>query len=815
MLISSDAIPQSPCALPDLTITDPDKKNRAWILQYGRGFLTLYGNSGSVDFYRGRAKYQRAEDYANGDNVVKSALKRKSTTNDGEANPDRIDFRPLPLMHKPLMSVEGLLKDHSYEATVTPVDPVSLDERASYEGKMRAWMKHQEFLQSLGNEQPGGPGADIPLDEDDLALHMEVNYKIRDAIDLEQKIAYGMYLADYGRQDQQCTRDETVKGVSVLYMKRSGPRRLPVRLDPGDCFILPARSEDFPNLQAGAHLERVSLGQVLAEIEADPDTSLSAPQRSTLETLAKQSQDGSTFNSNYYLDEALGSQPELAGQLTVVRFSFVSTDLEVQKEYTNKFGNKQIRPMEASYGGPRENNPGPAKDMKIHRKPVQNWYEGTLILGTDIGYGCRRAYEQLRDEDNPFNTLPLYIVNAPGMMGKKIKSMVERCMIAVDIAARAIVKLQHAEAKWPDVAVKFNMTALQEAATQGGTGGKTMTRKEVLSFFIAEGIVVGNDYDDEGNQLGAAVQFIETPLLNAATRHWNTIQNSKNEIADITGINGVVSGADPASREGEGVREQAITGSLNALNHLFVAKHSRFERVAKSIAASVKAGEDKGRAPLAGPMQVTTQRGTKKAVYVKPNPGIAQRQWQTKITQKPTQQMWDRFYASIDKAVDRDQITAGDVAFLMEIDNLKQARYLLDVRTKRNAQQKMQEAATGSENQGKQAAMATEAAGKVEAEATKQKHENKMAEINLTKEWEFKIAKVQAGQQASNAAMAQDAKLQAQDMQHGHEAAMAQQQQDVDLMQHDAELTSSENDAEAARQHELELAAAQPAPVAA
>ena len=213
-------------------------------------------------------------------------------------------------------------------------------------------------------------------------------------------------------------------------------------------------------------------------------------------------------------------------------------------------------------------------------------------------------------------------------------------------------------------------------------------------------------------------------------------------------------------------------------------------------------------------MQVAT-RGGKKAVYVKPNPDIAKRQFQIKIEQKPTEQLWQRFYQSIDGAVEKDQITAGDVAFLYTVDNLKQARYLLDVRTKRNAQQKMQEAASGSENQGKQAAMATEAAGKVAETAEQQRHDNKMAEILLTKQWDLRIAAEQKGGHLEATAITQDAKLQAQDMQHGHEAAMAQQQQDVDLAQHSATLDSDENDAALERQHQLEMQANQPSPAVA
>lgn len=806
MLISADAVPQQPCALPDLTLLDPKKKKKEYILQYGRGFLTLYQNSGSVDFFRGRDRYQRLEAYANGDNVVLSALKKAAQQGQGAAN--QIDFRPLPLLHKPLMSVEGLLKEHSYEATVTPVDPVSRAEQAEYEGKMRAWMQHQEFLQGLGLDQPGGPGAEIPIDDDDLALHLEVNYKIREAIDLEQKIAYAMYLADYARQDQQCTRDECIKGPSVMVMARRGARRLPMHLDPGDCFILPARSEDFPNLQAGAHIERLSLGQILAEIDGDPETSLRTEDRATLEGLARSRQTGSNPNTAYYLDPALGSSPELTGQLDVIRFAFVSTDLEVQKEYTNKFGNKQIRPMEASYGGPQENNPGPAKDVKIHRKPVQNWYEGTLILGTDIGYGCRKAYEQLRDEDNPFSCLPMYIVNAPGMVGKKIKSMVERCIPIVDTASRAYVKMNHTMAKWPDVFVKFNRDALMEAAidTRGAATGQQVSTVQGIEFFIREGVVVANEYSEEGNPLGPAVKMELSPAAQAAIGHFNTVQQCKAEIADITGINGAVSGADPVSRQGAAVTQQAIDGSQNALNHLFVAKHSRFERVARAIAASVKSGEDKGRAPLTGPMQVATPDGRKRSVYVQPSPKLAERQYSIKIEQKPTQQQWDAFYAMMNNALVAKDITAGDVAFLYTIDNLKQARYLLDARTKRNEKKKAEQAEAASKMQGEQAAMAAQAKGEEDRKTDDYKTENKAKLIALTNEGALAVAREQKEGHVAAAGISQQGKL------HGLEAT-GQQRTEQELIRqghaherHEAALDSQEAEAARQRQHELATA---------
>ena len=818
MYVSVDAVPKTACALPDLTITDPRRKNKAFITQFGRGYLWAYAQSGSVDFFRGRNRYAELEAYANGDNVVKSALKKDET---GQTDPEnaKIDFRPLPLLKKPLMSVEGLLKEHSYEATVTAVDDAARDERAMYEGIMRGWMAEQQFLANqAGNTPPGGPGAQIPLDEQDLALHMDTEYKLPEAMAMEQKIAFGMYLADYARQDQLCTRDETVLGASVLYMARRGPRRLPVHIKSGDALIMPAKTENFPNLQAGAHIERLSMGQVLAEIDDDPHTTLGVDELNQLKKLAESRQrsgsDGyASMGGGLWMDSAVGTDPELAGQIDVIRFAFVSTDMQVQKELIDQLGNRQLFDMKPDYKGPSETAPQKNSTVKIHRRAVQNWYEGTLILGSDISYGCQLAYAQLRDEDDPFTCLPLYIVNAPGMVGGKIKSMVENCKVMVDIASRAVVKMQHNEAKWWDLTIKLNRDVLQEAAVNGGPGGKNLTSKEVMSELVREGIITGNEVDASGEQMGKVMEWIETPLGNAVTRHWITIQNAKAEIADITGVNGAISGDDPASRQGEGVTNLAIQGSQNALNHLFVAKHSRFERAARAIAASIKTSEAK--APFTGSLVSDGQGGPKRNVYVKPAPKLIQRSFTFKIEQKPTQQQWDRFYDMMNNALVEKEITSSDVAYLMTIDNLKQARYLLASRSKRNIQQQQQQKAADIKSQGEATAQAAQAKGDEDRKTAKDKTENRIKEINATGMWAYKNTLATLNAQQQVAAQSQEGKFAQLAAQHDHEANLAADEINADLARHSATLDSQEQESDVQRQHEMELAAQQPAPVAA
>lgn len=815
MITSLEALPQSPCAYPDLTELNPKRKDKKYCIQFGRALLTNYNQAGT-EFFKKRAYYAELERYANGDIDVRSVLKPK-----GGQNQQAQQFKPLAIMHKPLMSVEGLLKDHSYEATVTPVDAVSREERADYEAKMKAWMEHQSFLKEIGLQQPGGPGADIPIDDDDLQLHMEVSYKIREAIEYEQKIAYAFDRADFARQDQLCIRDDSVLGLSVIHMRRNGARRLPVHLSPSDCFILNSKSENFPNLQAGAHLERLPLGQVMAEIKADPDTNLDASQLQALKNVAAQSQNnmgtGMNYGGSYFLDAGLG-EPEMAGQVTVVRFGFMSTDLEQQKELKDSNGNRQLFDLKPGYKGAADTSPTKAEDVKIHKRTVQTWYEGTLILGTDIGYGCGRAYEQLPDEDDPFTCLPLYIVNAPGMIGGKVKSMVELCKTPLDMAARAAIKLQHIEAKWGDLTVKFNANALLEAAVEGGVGGKVLSRSEIMDFFLRENIVVGNAFDDAGNPLGPVAEFMETPLANTITRHWQTIQNAKNEIADITGINGAISGDDPASRQGKGVTDLAILGSQNALNHLFVAKRNRFERAAKAIAANIKdterADRKGGAVPVVGNMAVRTRSGTK-GVYLQPNPKIAERTWLVKITQEATAEKWARFENMLNNAVTEGKITAGDVAFIEVVDNLKQARYLLWAREKRNQMVQSQQAQQASEMQAQAASQAATAAGEAADKTATLAHGFAMELADKKGKWDYDTALAAHGMKMEQADQAAGHKLDSQDLAQQHAAEQAEGDRMLQLSQQENEIASQQFGDEANRQHALELQANEPQPVGA
>ena len=783
--------PLTYAAYPDLTELSPKKKGKLFCMQYGRAHFSHYMNSGTADFLRGRlsGRYKLAEDYANGRQVVKAILK------DDNDRPDlsgtKVDLRkPLKLIRKSLRAVDGKLKDAEFTATVTAIDAQAISEKVQYEAALRVQMEHGPDLQRMGMGAPAG-GTPPPADEDELQQRLQEDQLADEAL-MEMKIELALYRADYpGLVNRPCLREETTYGSSLIYLAQRGAHRVPVQVHVGDGVILPSRTEHYNNLQAGAHIERITLAQLLKEVEADPDTTFSADDLSRLETLARQSI--ARGQNGYYYDDLLAGRPEMAGQIEVLRFSFKTQDELVQKEYVNKFGNAIVRDKPAGYVEGKGATPG-----KVHRQTMSSWYEGTLIFGTELGYGCRKAYEQLRDEDNPLDCHPLYIVTSPDMLGGYTESIVEQCYVLIDMACEAFAKLRHKLNTMVGSWIMVN----QKAILANTLNGKPMSEEETMKSFFRNGWIIGNTTDEDGNAIGPILTAGELPFAAEITELRNTVADCRMQIEQVTGINGSISAADPASRQGQAVTQMAISGAENTLDFLISAKQSRFERTCRALAANIKCTED--RAPLTG--AVPTGGATK---VVGQSPTLANRVFQYKVERKPTVDEWKRLYDQVSIMLTQQLIEPEDAIFIQSIDNLKQAAAMLATRARRKRKQAMQDAQAQT-SMASQQQMASAKTTAEEARATINLEYDRKIELERVKgDNAVAAAEIQKQGHIDATEMLQWYKTQQMKEQQQHAAEQNAQAHDAKLAATDAQLTSQERQGADQRQHEAEQNAQQ------
>ncbi|UYZ60088.1 hypothetical protein [Hymenobacter latericus] len=728
---------------------DPRKKNAAWILQWGRGFYSQYRTGTSKDFYHGHTsgRYELARQYALGLHQPVQALK------DVEGNPDadrnkKLDFRPLPILDRYLRATEGVLKDHEFDASVSCVDEQAAADKQRYAAEVQAsWAAQQMGAADLDPMQ-GQP--DVPQDPAELELAQQ-RRKTEEEAALERKLQYALFLANYDQQNRECQRNEMLYGVSVIYQRPWGTRRLPAALYPGDCFFLPSLTEDFAGLQAGAHLERITLAQLKAEVAADPHAKFTDADWEHLRSIAKTSMQNGGRELRY--DSTLGKEPELAGQIEVIRFSFFSTDEYVQATAEGK----PWREKQAGYDNPRNYY------SQVEKAQMQSVYEGTLIASNlELGYGARRAHSQLRDESNPLNCHPFYVVSAPGRLHGQSRSMVELCFSPYDTYQREWLSLQNSLATAVPWWLEFNVGAIREKVMEGDKSKPDGGVADAIRGLLKNRWMPANNTDEEGNEINRAAitSGFTQGWEQEVNLRWSNMERARLEIEAISGINGAIAAANPTADVGKGVTEQAVSGAQNALELYYHSKRRRFNQVVQALGSTIKYNE--ADAPLTGSFSLPVGgMGKTQAVSVAAAPEIAGRKFQYMIERRPTQQEWQRVYAAADNAVASGNLLMDDYVQLTFVPNLKDAALHLTTGIRKKQRMDQENSLMQQQQTGQVQMQSAQAAEEEKRKTAQMEHELRMQLEQHITERAVLVARIQQETAVQNTGTQTDGKLSA------------------------------------------------------
>jgi hypothetical protein len=469
---------------------------------------------------------------------------------------------------------------------------------------------------------------------------------------------------------------------------------MPTMLTPGNCLFLPSAFEDYRDMRAGAHLDWLTLGQLRAEA----GDQLSPAQYAEIERSALTGR-----TDQWYLPEKMGRALD-SNKVQVLRFSFLSEDDMVWKTTQDKNGNSVTKRKTAD----------PNADFRggeITRRTALNVYEGVLIVNTELSYNCRLAVKQLRDMENPLRGLLPYVVFTPGMLGGRNSCAMDEVMGIADFCQEQWLRLQEACLRAVPQGYNFDPEVLLEsiAMLKNNKASEGLDLKPVLEMFYRTGNTVSKRKGRDGVPLPPAVTKNDTGVPTDVLSYWNNLRSGLQMLETIMSSNAVVSAATPNPEVTKGQSDLAVAGTMSSLGYLAHGKQSMFELVCRAMGIRIWLTE--GQQPITG----TLDRGGKAPVRVKPRPQLAMRRFTWRVEKKPTAAEWADFRAVMQRAIDAKEITAGDYAFLLEVDNIKEARRILAQRAKRNVQQAQKQAL-----QNQQATIQGQVQAAQEAEKAKQ-----------------------------------------------------------------------------------------------
>lgn len=705
---------------PEENVSPKQKADAKWGLQAAQ-YIVHSQNSGLNAFYNAKHDYARWRKYYMGDqdtDIYNPRIKQ---------NPNNADKTHLLSIRDDVKNyatniiniVVSKMDSIKYDPIVDPIDPLAIDKMKEYKARIQAYMQNQEFLQSIGvlaqdsTLKPNIPEELMPTSISELDVFMQMNYKLKEAMQLEidiQKIIDKNKFSEL--LDRLVEKDLAVLGVGVLYTGLDQNNIPFVKyVDPADFYAPFSKTGDFDKGTYKGHRERMTIQDVTLLNKTLSDTELEDIEKNHTSRSGDSSafvHDGSTFG---YENNTFEEIPKVE----VLCYEYRTTNEMVYLKKRDRGGNVRLHEKDYEYFNTYEK----AKQFKkkygdereIIRKKHQAIYSGYYVLGSKyvFNHGLKNNIEQ---PEGPFGASVFgYKVFAPNYYNGKIVSLMGQMQPVLDDLQQYNLKIRETLAKpFPD-GIMLDLFALRKAANSFEWNGKKMKVQDILEMSYQNNIIL---FDSSDGKYAAGSNYKPVHSFGDGSgeiaKYLQLMAQSLMELERITGLNQITLAGSLPKEAGKGVTEMQQQASEVALDYLYDAKKYLYSEVYKSIGTlhlqSLKFGDNKNDI----------------------NRSVLKHTYEFKAQAKPTSYEWAQFYQELANQKAQGIVSASDMVIIRQIDNLKQAyAYLAAVEKKR-----MREASQAKQQDAQMNAQ-------VQQQSNEQAHANKMAELQAKNQGDASI----------------------------------------------------------------------------
>jgi hypothetical protein len=575
--------------------------------------------------------------------------------------------------------------NRNYEVTCDAIDPLALEEKEDYESRLRAYMKHSAWLREMGLMQPddmtavGIPFKDIPKNDEERQVHMEMDYKHRGAMEIEMGTAKHLERNKFDNTRAMYDFDLFAFGVGSVWVGMDENMRPVVkRRNPTRMIVPYSESEDFSNIPYAGYLEDMTVGDLRKLNRTLSDQQI----KDIGENHAKRQTDF------HYRENSDTLQFENVNKVQVMHFEILTTNEMVHLEKKDSFGNERFIEKDFSYySTEKEQEKFKSRygnTRKIHRTKYHAVYEGYWVVGTDyvFNYGLKNHTE--RQRGNLGETRLGYKVFAPNMKSGKVVSTVKQMIPILDDLQSYNLKIQQIIGRAIPKGFGIDMYALRKADLKWD--GRKMSDQEKIEMFVQSGIFT---YDSSGRYAPGSnyKPFIEAEngMAGDIEYYLRLIQQAIFELEEVTGINKIVAASSVHQDTGKGVAEMQQGASEVALDYLYRADKDIYTEVCKTLAVlhiqSVK---------YAGNKEYYTKSLGESTVDFLAGKDLTKYDYGLMIQVAPTEDEWREFYVDVQGSIEKGILRNSDKILLRRIKNLKQAYVTLKVLEERRIEEQQQ-----------------------------------------------------------------------------------------------------------------------------
>jgi len=710
-------------AFPDQFVSDSKKKTKEYGLQIGQAiqYEWFRRDGNTCRFYSQWAEFHRLRLYARGEQSI--AKYKNELAIDGDLSYLNLDWTPVPIIPKFVDIVVNGMSDRLFKINCFAQDAMSAEKRSEFQKMVEKNMVNKDLFNQIEQEFGVNPFTiakdNIPENDMELELFMQMNYKPAIEIASEQAINTMLEENHYSQVRKQCDYDITTLGIGICkHMFQKGDGIRVEYVDPANVVYSYTEDPYFKDCFYWGEIKTVPISEL---VKINPDLT-----NEDMEEISKYSQSW----YDYYNVAAMYENSMFARDTcTLMYFNYKTT---------NKFVYKKKEISEGSYRVVEKDDQfNPTEEMMEERnfekveKTIDVWYEGVMVMGTNIILKWDMMENMVRPNSANQFAMSNYVAVAPRMYKGVVESLVRRMIPFADLIQMTHLKLQQVVSRVVPDGVFIDADGLNEVDL--GTGN-AYDPSDALRLYFQTGSVVGRSYTQDGEFNNARVPIQQLTSNSGASKMQMLIGNYNHYldmIRSVTGLNEARDGSTPDPNSLVGVQKLAALNSNTATRHilqgsLFLTK-TLAEALAIRTADVLEYSDFKD--------EFAMQIGKYNLSILEDIKNLYLYDFGIFIEVAPDEEEKAQLEANIQMALSQGGIDLEDAIDIRELKNLKMANQLLKLKRKQRQEQEQQQKATEMQmqqqnNMQSQQMAAQTAMQKIQAEA-QAKMQIKQAEISF------------------------------------------------------------------------------------
>ena len=544
-----------------MSVSDAEKASIEYGKKIGRAIESEWfkKDSGTSRYQSNRENFHRLRLYARGEQSIQKYKDELSIN--GDLSYLNLDWKPVPIIPKFVDIVVNGISERTYDLNAYSQDPSSVKNRSDYMDSILEDMRTQNYKNQVGRTF----GIDIyktnqknlPIDESELNVHMQLDYKQGIEIAQEEAINNVFDKNDYELTKKRLDYDITVLGMGCVKNSFNKSDGIVINyVDPADIVYSFTESPYFDDLYYVGEIKKISIVELKKQFPHITDEEIKNIEDNGLGSGAL------LYNKSY---GALDGDDD--GYVYILYFEYKTYRSQTYKIKETPSGGKKAIKKDDTFNPPADQR---SRFEKVDRA-IEVLYSGAKIIGSENVIEWKMSENMTRPKSDTTKVHMSYNIVAPRMYKGRLESLVSRMTTFADMIQLTHLKLQQVLARMVPDGVFLDADGIAEVDLGNGTN---YNPQEALNMFFQTGSVIGRSMTQDGefNNGRVPIQELQSGSgggkISALITAYNYyLQNMR----DVTGLNEARDGSLPDKNSLVGLQKIAAANSNTATRHILQA----------------------------------------------------------------------------------------------------------------------------------------------------------------------------------------------------------------------------------------------------